>query len=223
MNGTMISPQTLSCQRQRATFLVPSLLFRHQSTFLRRRRPGVWSRAGPTRRHIPGSPSLLPTSPASLSLILPTRTSSKEEAAKMEKKIRRMLTPSGVPGCSPRAAFVRCQRASTSTPHLLKWNRERLRRQKGASAGLRAPSPRPEAGLGRRGLVRCGVLPCSCALRPLSPLQVLTLRCPWGAPTPLRCAGDCRLRVVPGCPAGCCLSPHLYAGAQRTHNGNWHQ
>lgn len=74
----MTSPQTLLCQRQRVTFLVPSHLCRLLSTFLHRHRPGAWSRAGPRRRRTPGSPSLPPASPAFLSHILPTRILSQE-------------------------------------------------------------------------------------------------------------------------------------------------
>lgn len=76
-NGTMTSPQILSCQKQQA-FWVPSLLFKLPNTFLLRRRPGAQSRAGHTCPPAPGSPSLLPTLPASPSHTSRTQTLNKE-------------------------------------------------------------------------------------------------------------------------------------------------
>lgn len=89
----MTSPQILSCQKQQA-FWVPSLLFKPPNTFLRPHRPGARSRAGHTCPPAPGSPSLLPTLPASHSHTSRTQTLNKEEAVKMERRIRWLWTHS---------------------------------------------------------------------------------------------------------------------------------
>lgn len=166
------SPQTLLCQR-RVTFLVPSRLCKLQSTFLHRRRPGARSRAGPTRHHTPGSPSLPPTSPAFLSHTLPTRTSSQEEAVKMEKKTRWMLMHPQVPGRFSGAAVLFCQPSHAIHATSAETGQgERLRRRRGCQCwapGL-VPTAGSLSGEPRSCSVRCAALAAAC-LQPLSPAK----------------------------------------------------
>lgn len=103
LNGTMTSPRTLLCQRQRVTSSAPNLPFRHPSTSPRRRR-GARNPAGLTGRPTPGSPSRPPASPASLSRTSQTRTWSRE-VSRVRSQGR-----AGCPGagCSPGAGRQGC-------------------------------------------------------------------------------------------------------------------
>lgn len=210
MNGMMTSPQTLLCQRQQVTCLVPSLLCKHQSTFRPRPQCGARSRAGPTRLPTPGSPLLLPTLPASLSHTLRTRTWSKEEAAKMETKISGMLTHSRIPGCFPGRACA-AGRATPPTRCLLRWaGRETQEEWEPApgSVGLSAGAHGRKPGWG-------GVVLASHWLpRDSSHLPETLAHGELGAPS---CFWfPCGVLSVHTCASVC-------ARAQRTHGENWHQ
>lgn len=101
---------------------------------------------------------------------------------------------SQVPGCFPAAAACAAHRTTPSTRHLLRRDRERLRRRSGSQPW--APSPVPTAGSlsGEPGSCPAWfAAPTAARLQPLSPLKTLGL---WSAGGR---AGAARVRGAPGC------------------------
>lgn len=156
-SGTMTSPQTRSRPRQ-VTSSGPRLLFRRPSTSRRRRRPGAQSRAGPTRRPTPGSPSLPPPSPASLSRTSQTRTSSREVSGPGPG------LPDGLLACPPGLSAV-CREDGADPPN--------ARSQPCGRPGASSPTLRPPCLPACPGLWGWDV-PCGRSTRPspLSPFAV---------------------------------------------------
>lgn len=132
---------------------------------------------------------------------------------------------SQVPGCFPAAAACAAHRTTPSTRHLLRRDRERLRRRSGSQPW--APSPVPTAGSlsGEPGSCPAWfAAPTAARLQPLSPLKTLGLWSAGGRAGAARVRGGSRLFVVSARGALCphpCL--HLRTGAQRALGGPWHR
>lgn len=128
------------------------------------RTPGAWQVLGPHSQlrflFLPGSSDATPTVYLGRSLTPLCLLSPKQEAVKMEKKIRWMVMHSQVPGCFPAAAGLCCPPNNAIHATSAEAGQgERLRGREGASTGPRARYPRQEARLGSQGPVSRGLLP----------------------------------------------------------------